>query len=118
MKQNIKQQKELEARKRAEIILKVRSGRLSASDGASELGVSRKTYYQWEHRAVDAMLKALTEKAPGRPKSSPEKQRSQQLECLLADKQKELEKIRQREQLIIEACNLKVLLEKGQLEKK
>ena len=91
---------------------------MSASAGAKELGVSRKTYYQWEQRGLDAMLKALTEKAPGRPQVSPVKKQEKKLQKLVAHQQKELEKFRQRENLIVEACNLKVLLEKGELEKK
>lgn len=55
------------ARQRATIILQVRSGQISASEGAKLLGVSRKTYYQWETRALDAMMGQLEEKAPGRP---------------------------------------------------
>lgn len=55
------------ARQRASIILQVRSGQISASEGAKLLGVSRKTYYQWETRALEAMMGQLEEKAPGRP---------------------------------------------------
>ena len=116
--QELKQQKKLEAKHRAEVILKVRSGRLSASAGAKELGVSRKTYYQWEQRALEAMLKALTEKEPGRPQVSQVKKQEKKLQKLLEHQQKELEKFRHRENLIIEACELKLLLEKGELEKK
>ena len=58
---------EAEARKRAELILKVRSGMMSAADAARELGVSRKTYYKWEHRALEAMLEGLEERNGGRP---------------------------------------------------
>jgi len=39
------------ARERALVILRVRSGVLTAKQGAQELGVSRKTYYEWEERA-------------------------------------------------------------------
>ena len=47
------------ARERASIILQVRSGALTATEGAERLGVSRKTYYEWEDRALEAMALAL-----------------------------------------------------------
>jgi transposase len=55
------------ARERAAIILQVRSGDLTATDGAERLGVSRKTYYEWEDRALRAMALALENHSPGRP---------------------------------------------------
>jgi len=55
------------ARERASIILQVRSGALSATQGAERLGISRKTYYQWEDRALQAMALALENHLPGRP---------------------------------------------------
>ena len=42
-------------RERASVILQVRSGVLTATEGAKLLGVSRKTYYEWEERALKAM---------------------------------------------------------------
>ena len=43
------------------------------------LGVSRKTYYEWEQRALDAMVSAMDNGAPGRPavEVDPEKQQLQ-----------------------------------------
>ena len=55
------------ARERAAIILQVRSGALTATEGAERLGISRKTYYEWEDRALKAMALALENHAPGRP---------------------------------------------------
>ena len=55
------------ARERAAIILQVRSGALTATEGAERLGVSRKTYYEWEDRALKAMALALENHSPGRP---------------------------------------------------
>lgn len=54
------------ARERALVILQVRSGALSAREGARRLGVSRKTYYEWEQRALGAMTLALESRPPGR----------------------------------------------------
>jgi transposase len=62
----MEQEKKL-ARERAAIILQVRSGALSATEGAERLGVSRKTYYEWEGRALEAMALALENHPPGRP---------------------------------------------------
>jgi len=55
------------ARERAAIILQVRSGALTATEGAVRLGISRKTYYEWEDRALQAMALALENHSPGRP---------------------------------------------------
>ena len=55
------------ARERAAVILEVRSGKLTATEGAERLGISRKTYYEWEDRALKGMAQALENQAPGRP---------------------------------------------------
>ncbi len=54
-------------RERASIILQVRSGALTATEGAEQLGISRKTYYEWEDRALAAMAKALEKQPSGSP---------------------------------------------------
>ena len=56
-----------QARQRAEVILKVRSGRMTAAQGARLLGVSRKSYYQWEQRGLAGMLRHLADRPAGRP---------------------------------------------------
>jgi DNA-binding XRE family transcriptional regulator len=55
------------ARQRAEVIMKVRCGLMSASQAATLLGVSRKTYYKWEQRGLAALLGSLEDQHPGRP---------------------------------------------------
>jgi transposase len=72
-----RRQREALARRRAELIMEVRSGRLTATDAAKALGVSRKTYYQWEKRALEGMIEALENRGAGRPMSpsDPEKER-------------------------------------------
>lgn len=55
------------ARERAALIVQVQSGRMTAVEAARRLGVSRKTYYKWEQRALVAMVGALQDKAGGRP---------------------------------------------------
>jgi transposase len=55
------------ARERALVILQVRSGALTAKEGAQLLGVSRKTYYEWEEKSLKAMALALENRFGGRP---------------------------------------------------
>ena len=38
------------ARERANVILQVQAGLITATEAAQKLGVSRKTYYEWERR--------------------------------------------------------------------
>jgi transposase len=49
------------------VILRVRSGALTAKEGAQQLGISRKTYYEWEEKSLKAMALALENHPPGRP---------------------------------------------------
>ena len=55
------------ARERALVILQVRSGALTAKEGAKLLGVSRKTYYEWEAKSLKAMALSLENHPAGRP---------------------------------------------------
>ena len=55
------------ARLRAEVIMKVRCGLMTARQAAEQLGVSRKTYYHWEERGLSALLSSLADQASGRP---------------------------------------------------
>ncbi len=61
------------ARERAMVIVQVHSGMLSAREGAQRLGVSRKTYYEWEERALEAMTLALENRPLRRPPGSLDK---------------------------------------------
>lgn len=77
------------ARQRAQLIMQVRSGLLSAQQAARQLGISRKTYYKWERRALAAMIEALGHRKHGRPPLpiDPEKEalqrRTQELQAKL-----------------------------------
>ena len=51
-------------------ILLMENASRAVADAARELGVSRKTYYKWEQRALEAMMKALFERNSGRPVSA------------------------------------------------
>jgi len=55
------------ARLRAEVIMKVRCGLMTARQAAELLGVSRKTYYKWEERGLAGLLSSLADQASGRP---------------------------------------------------
>jgi len=55
------------ARQRAQLIMQVRSGVLTAEAAARQLQISRKTYYKWERRALTAMVEALGNRDQGRP---------------------------------------------------
>jgi transposase len=85
------------ARERALVILQVRGGTLTAKQGAKLLGVSRKTYYEWEERSLRAMALALENRPPGRPPAlmDPEKEalreRIQELEKKLDLAEKTIE---------------------------
>lgn len=65
-----------DARKRTELFIRVQSGQMSATEAAEVLGISRKTYYKWEQRALMALLDAMMDRTPGRPSvpSDPEKE--------------------------------------------
>jgi transposase len=66
----MKDKEQEHARQRALVIVRVRSGAMTAKQGAQALGVSRKTYYQWEERALKAMALALENRVVGRPSVS------------------------------------------------
>jgi hypothetical protein len=89
------------ARQRAEVIFKVRSGQLTATEAAQALGISRQQYYQWEQRALQALLTALENQPTGRPKNPPDpekealQRRVQQLEQQLLEHQQK-EQLRQK----------------------
>lgn len=84
---------------RASVIMRVQKGELTATEGARLLGVSRKTYYQWEKRALSGLLMGVSEQEPGRPsnRNDPEKEALQrkveQLEAAL-HQAKEVEAVR------------------------
>jgi DNA-binding XRE family transcriptional regulator len=80
-----------QARKRAEMILKVRSGQITATEAARLLGISRKTYYQWEARALQGMLESLVEKEPGRPTKPEPDREKERLEKKVAELEQKLE---------------------------
>lgn len=87
------------ARRRAEIILQVRSGRITATQAARLLGISRKSYYRWEQRGLDAMLSALEQRDPGRPPQPAPDPETLRLRKRVAQLEKNLELMREVRQL-------------------
>jgi len=75
------------ARQRALVILQVRSGDLTAKEGAQLLGVSRKTYYEWEEKSLKAMALALENRPGGRPPTPVDEEKE-----VLRERVQELEK--------------------------
>jgi transposase len=76
-------------RQRAEVIMKVSCGLMSASQAAKLLGVSRKTYYKWEQRGLTALLGSLGDQRPGRPAPPPADNQLQRLEKQLEQAQRD-----------------------------
>ena len=77
-------------RLRAEMIMKVRCGLITASQAAALLGVSRKTYYKWEQRGLSALLDGVSDQSPGRPAHPVDDQR-RDLERQLSEAMTEIE---------------------------
>jgi transposase len=86
------------ARQRAEVIFKVRSGQMTATDAAQTLGISRQQYYQWERRALAALLQALEDQPSGRPKS-PSDPEKEALQRRVQQLKKQVQQQEHREQL-------------------
>ena len=78
------------ARQRAVVILKVRSGVLTAKQGAVTVGVSRKTYYEWEEKSLKAMALALENQPAGR-KSVPVDEEKEALRERIRELEKKLD---------------------------
>jgi transposase-like protein len=83
---------------RASLILQVRAGQITAQQAAQQLGISRQAFYKWEKRALQALLHALQDQPPGRPKaqSDPEKD---QLKSRVEELERQLRLYEQRDEL-------------------
>lgn len=55
------------AEQRMEVILSHLSGRITATQAAADLGISRKTFYEWLERGRMGMFHALKDRPTGRP---------------------------------------------------
>ena len=74
------EQQDPKAEERMRVILDHLAGKLTATQAALDLGVSRKTFYEWLERATEAMRSALMDRPGGRPLNpvDPEKERLQE----------------------------------------
>ena len=52
------------------MIMKVRCGLMTATEAASQLGVSRKTYYKWEQRGLAALLDGVCDQKAGQAREA------------------------------------------------
>ena len=86
------------ARQRAILILQVRAGQLRASQAARQLHISRQRYYQWEKRALRALLQALEDQPRGRPRNRQNPQQ-QQLQRQVQQLQKQVQLFEEKERL-------------------
>jgi transposase len=91
-----------QARQRALLILQVQSGQLTATAAARQLGLSRKSYYQWENRALSALMESLETQPPGRPPKTadPEKEQLRQQVTQLQAPVNELEQVLERRRIV------------------
>src|SRR5688572_8528387 len=87
------------AKERAAIILQVRSGQLTVTQAAQQLGLSRQRYYELEQAALQAMIQALEPKAPGRPPDPRPSPEQMKLEQRVMHLEKELHAYQQREKI-------------------
>src|SRR6516162_4829704 len=86
------------SQQRASLILQVRTGQITAQQAAQQLSISRQAFYKWEKRALKALLNALQDQPPGRPKatSDPEKD---QLKTRVEELERQVRLYEQRDQL-------------------
>jgi len=75
------------AQLRASLILQVRSGQITAQEAAQQLGISRQAFYKWEKRGLKALMNALEDQPPGRPREATDPEKDQ-----LKDRVEELER--------------------------
>ncbi len=83
---------------RASLILQVRAGQITAQEAARQLGISRQAFYKWERRALQALLNALQDQAPGRPKGTTDPVKDQ-LQSRVQELERKVRLYEQRDQL-------------------
>jgi len=85
---------EMQARHRAALIVQVQCGQITAKEAAAQLGVSRKTYYQWEKRALQALVGSQMDRPGGRP-ATPHDAQKEQLQQQAGQLQDQLQTLEQ-----------------------
>lgn len=93
---------EEKAREWQRIIMEVASGRLTATQAAEQMGVSRKTYYEKQERALTAMLEALKDRPTGRPGQPEDPDKEELLE--------ELESSRKTQEVLVQKLRIQNVL--------
>jgi transposase-like protein len=83
---------------RASLILQVRAGQLTAQQAAQQLGISRQAFYKWEKRALKALLNALQDQPPGRPKGTTDPEKDQ-LKSRVEELERQVRLYEQRDEL-------------------
>src|SRR3974390_1371240 len=83
---------------RASLILQVRTGQITAQEAARQLGISRQAFYKWEKRALQALLDALQDQPPGRPKGTTDPEKDQ-LKSRVAELERQVRLHEQRDAL-------------------
>lgn len=78
------------SQRRAQLLLDVLAGKITATQAAERLGVSRKTWHEWQQRGLEGMVQALSDRPNGRPpqERDPEKDYLQEQ---LRQKQRQIE---------------------------
>jgi len=98
--------------------MKVRCGLMTAIEAAEVLGVSRKTYYKWEKRGLEALLDGLQDKHAGRPETSLESARETEFKKQVAGLQRDNELLQKQMQLKEIARQLQLKAEMNGAKKK
>ena len=84
------------------IIMEVAAGRLNVTEAATQMGVSRKTYYEKQERALTAMLEALRDRPTGRPGQPEDPEKVELLE--------ELESSRKTQEVLVQKLRIQNVL--------
>src|SRR5215472_11699574 len=83
---------------RASLILQVRAGQITAQQAAQQLGISRQAFYKRERRALKALLHALQDQPPGRPKGTTDPEKDQ-LKSRVQELERQVRLFEQRDEL-------------------
>jgi transposase len=86
------------SQQRASLIVQVRAGQITAQQAAQQLGISRQAFYKWEKRALQALLQALEDQPPGRPRTPTDPEKDQ-LQSRVAELEREVRLYEQRDKL-------------------
>ena len=76
------------------MVLNVLAGTMTVTEAAQKLGISRKSYYEWQDRALSAMRGALTDRPAGRP-ANPVDTEKEALEQQVEDLSRQVELAKQ-----------------------